>query len=88
MLQVQQVRDTTADITTVGALKAAVAHQVRHTTPRSHQLLLTQHAHDAPSAAVATKSYILAFYAYIERTVCDGLYVNTRFSISTSLKTS
>jgi hypothetical protein len=72
-IQGQQVHDTTADITTVGALKAAVAHQLQLTIPRNHQLLFTQHAHNTPSAAVPTKTHRTAFYAQVERITCAGL---------------
>ena len=67
------MRDWTAGITTVDALKAAVACQFQHNTPHSHQLLLAQQAHNAPSAAVAIKSHRAAFYAQFERIVCAGL---------------
>ena len=69
-IQIQQVRCNTL---TVGALKEAVLLQLHHTNPRSQQLLLTQSAHDAPSALAALRRYQAAFYADSQRVVCVGL---------------
>lgn len=60
-------------ITTIGALREAVLRQLRNTHSRSHQLLLTKHAHNAPPPHATRKDYQAAFYKIVQDIVCAGL---------------
>ncbi|KAJ4983942.1 hypothetical protein SVAN01_10563 [Stagonosporopsis vannaccii] len=62
-----------ATITNVDALKKAVLCRLKSTTPRSHPLLLTQHAHNSSSAQITLGACQAAFYNMVESFTCADI---------------